>query len=59
MLEPLTPDIFLYLKYDWFTMNPSIIVRDIAEQHCSLFNVEAFGINNNGQVIENNVSKLN
>ena len=41
-------------------MSPNIIARDIAEQHISLFNLKAFGINNIGQGIdENKVLKLN
>ncbi len=30
----------------------NIIDRDIAEQHCSLFNLKAFGIDNNGKVVD-------
>ncbi len=45
-----------------FTMNntPSkIMAIDIAEQHRSFFNLKAFGINNDGQVVdESKMSKL-
>ncbi len=38
----------------------NITASEIAEQHRSLFNLKAFGINNNGQVVdESKVSKLN
>jgi hypothetical protein len=37
----------------------NIMARDIAEQHRSLFNLKAFGIDNDGKVVDGSkVSKL-
>ena len=55
--EDLIP--YYNFTWDWCTMFSNIIVRDIAEQYLSLFNLKAFGTINIGQVIDKSkVSKL-